>query len=30
MDNKIELNGEYVTLEFENGQKVRIEVHMIY
>lgn len=26
----IELDGEYVTLEFENGQKVRTEVHMIY
>lgn len=25
----IELNGEYVTLEFETGQKVRTETHMI-
>lgn len=25
----IELNGEYVTLEFETGQRVRTETHMI-
>lgn len=25
----IELNGEYVTLEFETKQKVRTETHMI-
>lgn len=25
----IELNGEYVTLEFEIGQRVRTETHMI-
>lgn len=25
----LELNGEYVTLEFETGQKVRTEMHMI-
>jgi len=25
----IEINGEYVTLEFESGQKVRTESHMI-
>ena len=26
----IELDGGYVTLEFETGQKVRTETHMIY
>lgn len=26
----IELDGEYVTLKFESGQKVRTETHMIY
>ena len=25
----IELNGEYVTLKFETGQKVRTDTHMI-
>ena len=25
----IELDGEFVTLEFDNGQKVRTESHMI-
>ena len=25
----VELNGEYVTLEFETGQRVRTETHMI-
>ena len=27
--NVVELNGEYVTLEFETGQRVRTETHMI-
>lgn len=25
----IEINGEYITLEFKTGQKVRTESHMI-